>query len=65
MAYAFCIPAKRLKRRFSYRGSDGRNSNPGPPILSLAGQNDALLKDRFAKSFIGTDASVRLGVEPK
>lgn len=63
MAHSFCIPAKKQrKRRFSFRGSQ---ANPGPSILELAGQNDAVIKDRFAAAFIGTDANVKLGVEPK
>ena len=58
MAHAIVEGAKKRKRRFSYRES-------GERILQQAGQNDGIFRSRLAGAFVGTDASVRVGVEPK
>jgi hypothetical protein len=63
MAHAIVEAARKRKRqRFSYRES--RDSS-GAAILAHTGQNDAVMRSRFAKSFAGTDANVRLGVEAR
>ena len=58
MAHAIVEGAKKRKRRFSYRES-------GERILQHAGENDGMIRNRLAAAFVGTDANVRLGVEPK
>jgi hypothetical protein len=61
MAHAFCIGAKKQRRRFSYRQS---SAELGERILSHAGVNDEKVRSKFGNSFAAIpDADVRLGVE--